>query len=155
MNPVLSFEWLKQITSNCYNVLFGVLMSVAGYFLPIKNIVHVVLFFFMIDVLFGFWAARKLRGERFSVKIIWNHTIPRMVLSIILILIAFIWDTTFNQGFISTYNLFGWFISGVLIYSIAENGYLITSWGVFNKIKGSFSDKIKSETGINIKNVEQ
>ena len=152
MNPQLfSLDWLRHIASNCASLIFGLVMSIAGYFLPIKNIVHVVLFFFMVDILFGYWAARKLRAERFSVKIIWNHTIPRMVLSIILILLAFIWDTTFSQGLISTYNLFGWFISGVLIYSIAENGYLITSWGVFNRIKGSFSDKINNETGINIK----
>lgn len=152
MNPQLfSLEWLRQVLSNCYSLLFGMVTSILGYFLPIRNIVQVVLLFFIIDILFGYWAAIKLRSERFSVKIIWNHTIPRMVLSIILILLAFIWDTTFSQGIISTYNLFGWFISGVLIYSIAENGYLITNWGVFNKIKGSFSDKVNKETDITIK----
>ena len=89
------------------------------------------------------------------VKIIWSHTMPRMLLSMVLVICGFIWDSTFNQGFLSTYNLIGWFISGVLIYSIAENGYSLTNWGVFKKIKNSFSDNIKNETGVNINNQNQ
>ena len=152
MNDTFPFDWIKQIVSNVYTLCFGLLTTATGYFFPIKNVVHVVLFFFFVDVAFGYLAARKLRKEKFSVKIIWSYTMPRIMISIVLIILAYIWDSTFNQGFISTYNLIGWFISGVLIYSIAENGYAITQWNVFRNIKRSFADKVNGETGVNINN---
>lgn len=132
--------------------MFGIAMTAIGFFIPIKNIVHLLIFFFMLDVIFGYLAARKLRGERFSVKIIWNHTIPRMLISLVLILGAFMWDKTYEQDFISTYKLIGWFISGVLLYSIAENGYKITHWYGFLSLKAVFRKKFEDETGTTINN---
>ena len=56
---------------------------------------------------------KKVEGERFSVKIIWDHTMPRMLISVVLVLGAFMWDEVFNQTAIQTYKVIGWFISGV------------------------------------------
>jgi hypothetical protein len=129
---------LVAILSDSYSLACGIMATVLGYFLPIKDIVHLLILLFILDVAFGYWAARKLRGERFSVKIIWSHTIPRMMVSIILILGSYMWDKTYNQNLICTYKSIGWFISGVLLYSIAENGYRITKWSIFDKIKKLF-----------------
>jgi phage-related holin len=96
--------------------------------LPVKNIVHLLLLFFVLDVIFGYWAARKTRGERFSARIIWRTTMPRMVISMVLILSAFMWDQVYSQDTVATYRLIGWFISGVLLSSIVQNGYRITQW---------------------------
>jgi len=63
------------VLKNAYAMLSGLFMSILGYFLPVKDIVHLLILFFVLDVFFGFWAAKKLRKERFSVKIIWSHTI--------------------------------------------------------------------------------
>ena len=152
ISQLLSIEWFKQVCANIYALICCLFTTTLGYFLPIKNTIHIVLFFFLIDVVFGYWSARKLKHERFSVKIIWNHTIPRMTLSIFLILGTYMWDKTFNQEFVSTSNVIGWFIAGLLLYSIAENGGAITNWSVFGKIKNSLSDKIQGETGIKLKN---
>ncbi|MFO7864381.1 MAG: phage holin family protein [Salinivirgaceae bacterium] len=141
---------LSTFINNSYAFLVGIATSVIGYFLPVRDIVHLLILFFMLDVIFGYWAAKKLRGERFSVKIIWRYTMPRMLISLVLILGAFMWDTVYCQEFISTYKIIGWFISGVLLYSIAQNGYKITKWSVFPKIGNIFSDK----TGVNLKNDE-
>jgi len=145
-----ALEWLKHTLFNLYAMFTGMIMATLGYLSPINNVVQVLLFFFFIDILFGYWAAYKLRNEKFSVKLIWEHTVPRMILSLTLVILAFMWDTTFNQSFVSTYNLIAWFISGVLIYSIAENGYGITRWKVFKKIQTSLSDKVEGETGVNV-----
>jgi hypothetical protein len=147
---IFSFDWLKQVASNIWALITGLMTTVVGYFLPIKNIVHVVLFFFLLDIIFGYWAARKLRRERFSTKIVWQYTMPRILLSLTLIISAFMWDSVFEQEFISTYKVIGWFISGILIYSITKNGYKITHWEMFPMVGKLFERKIEEQTGINL-----
>lgn len=143
---IIPIDWFKSIFDNLISFIFGLAMTVIGFFVPIKNIVHLVLFFFLLDVLFGYWAAAKLRGERFSVKIIWCHTMPRLTISIVVILSAYMWDVTFQQEFVSSYKVIGWFIAGVLLFSIAENGYQITKWKVFNQIGSIVNSKIEMQT---------
>lgn len=140
------------IFNDIYAVCIGVITSFIGYLLPIRNIVHLIILFFFADVVFGYWAAKKLRKERFSVKIIWSHTIPRMVVSIVLITGCYMWDQVYAQDIVSTYKVIGWFISGVLLFSIAENGYQITKWSVFPKLGSLLSEKIKAGTGLEIDN---
>lgn len=141
---------LLYFFKDAYAMCVGGIVSLIGYLLPVRNIVHLLVAFFVADVIFGFWAAKKIRGERFSVKIIWEHTIPRMLVSIVLITGAFMWDQVYEQELVSTYKMIGWFISGVLLYSIAENGYQITKWSAFTKIGNSLNDKIKNTTGMNL-----
>lgn len=125
-----------------YSFIIGVFTAIFGYFSPIKDIVNLLLLFFILDVLIGFWASRKLYGERFMVSIVWKHTIPRMILSLILIIGAYMWDSTYQQEYVSTYKIIGWFISGLLLYSIAENAYCITRWTMFKKIGKAIKDQV-------------
>lgn len=141
---------LHSALQNAYALVAGLIITVVGYFIPVKDIVHLLILFFILDVVFGYCAARKLRNERFSVKIIWEHTMPRMLISIVLISGAFLWDSVYKQEVVSTYKIIGWFISGVLLYSIAENGYQITKWGVFPKIGSLFRAKIQDDMGMDI-----
>lgn len=127
-------EWIEQTTSNIWSFLSGVIGSILAFFLPIKDIVNVMVFFFILDVIFGYWAARKLRGERFSAALIWNTTMPRMVLSIIVIMGTYIWENVYYGIGGNTYKMIGGFISGVLLVSIIQNGYKITEWSVFNQL---------------------
>jgi len=142
------FQSLTDFSNWLYKSAAGAFTAVIGYFLPIRDLVHLVILFFVVDMLFGYWAARKLRGEKFSTKIVWQTTFPRMLISLILILMAFLWDTTCKQEYLPTYNIIGWFISGILIFSIAKNGYKITKWKAFLSIEGVFEKKIEDETGI-------
>lgn len=141
---------LHDMCNNGYSFTAGVFASAIGYLIPVRDIVHLLLLFFLLDVLFGYWAARKIRGERFSVQIIWNQTMPRMLISIVLIIGAFMWDSVYKQDFVSTYKIVGWFISGVLLYSIAENGYAITKWSVFPQLGNLFKNKVGEQTGLNV-----
>ena len=143
-------KWLNDLAINSYAVISGVLTSILGYFIPVRNIVHLLLLFFILDMLIGAWAAVRVKGEKFSMKIVWNTTIPRMLLSIVLILASYMWDTVFNQNLVCSYKIIGWFISGVLLYSIAKNSWLITKWAVFIKLAGLFRSRMKDETGLDI-----
>jgi len=140
--------------TNVYALMAGVATTVIGYFLPVKDILHLMIVLFIIDVFFGQWKARKVKKEKFEVKKIWETTMPRMLISIVLVLGAYSWDVTYKQEFISTYKIVGWFISGVLLYSIAENGYKITKWGFFLNISDLLKKKIKEQTDIDIKKQE-
>ncbi|WP_310381852.1 phage holin family protein [Flavobacterium sp.] len=141
---------LLYIFRDTYTVSVGAVVSFIGYLLPVRDIVNLLIGFFIVDVIFGYWAAKKLRKERFSVKIIWEHTIPRMLVSVVLITGAFTWDKVYEQDFISTYKIIGWFISGVLLCSIADNGYQITKWSIFPKLGKLLNDKVKESTGLEI-----
>ena len=144
-------SWLHRLavdfTANLHSFLSGILAVFVGYFFPVADIVHLLLFFFLLDVLFGYLAAKKLRGERFSVKIIWTHTMPRMLIALVLILGSYMWDKTYQQELVSTYKLLGWFLSGLLLYSIAENGYKITHWYGFLNLKTLLKKKFEDESG--------
>ena len=150
MFETFSFDWLEKAVRNLWSFLAGLFTAVIGYMLPVKDIVHVVLFFFLMDIILGYWAAQRLRKEHFSTRIIWKYTMPRMLISIVLIISSYMWDTVFKQEFVSTYKIIGWFISGVLIYSIAKNGFKITRWEMFPLIGKLFAKKIEEQTGIDI-----
>lgn len=141
---------LSDIADWVWKTCCGTFSAILGYFLPIRDLVHLVILFFILDMLIGYWAARKLRGERFSTKIVWKTTFPRMLISLILILMAYLWDTTFHQVYLPTYNIIGWFISGILLFSIAKNGFKITKWQGFAGIENLFKKKIEEETGADL-----
>lgn len=141
---------VASMFDNVQAVICGIFAAILGYLFPVKDVVHLLLLLFILDVIFGYWAANKLRQERFNVKIIWEHTIPRMLISVVLIVGAFMWDDVFNQTFVCSYKIIGWFISGVLLYSIAENGYHITKWSIFPKIGKLIGGKIKEKTGLDV-----
>ena len=137
-----------------YAFVLGCVATFICYLVPIKNIVNLLIILFIFDVIFGYWAARTIKKEKFSVKIIWEHTIPRMLISVVLILCTFMWDETYKQDFVSTHIILGWFISGVIIYSIAKNGFKITNWVIFEKISDKMHENIKERTGLDIDDKE-
>ena len=137
-----TFSWLSNAIADVYAFLCGIIATFFGYFIPVKDFIHLLLLFFFIDIVFGFWAAKKLRKERFEPRIIWEKTMPRVLLTIILMLMTYMWDTVYSQDTIVTYKWIGWFISGILISSIARNGYKITQWGVFTTIEETIKQKL-------------
>lgn len=72
-----------------------------------------------------------------------------MVISMVLIMGAYLWDTVYGQNVLATYKVIGWFISGVLLASIIQNGYHITRWNVLIKMGDFLGYKFGEKTGIN------
>lgn len=137
-----------------WELLCGIAGIILGYFLPIRDMVNFIVLLFVIDVILGYLAAKKLRGEKFSTHIIWRTTMPRMLISLLLIGISYMWDSIFKQEFVQTYNLVAWFIAGVLIFSIAKNGYKISKWQVFANLSSLFQKKIQEQTGVDISELD-
>jgi|AntAceMinimDraft_15_1070371.scaffolds.fasta_scaffold08095_5 hypothetical protein len=47
------------ISTKIWEFFTAVFLSVLGYFSPLKNIAHLVLFFFLVDIIYGYLADRK------------------------------------------------------------------------------------------------
>lgn len=137
-----------------WEFFYGLLGVVFGFLLPIKDMVNFVLLLFFVDIVVGYVTANKIRGEHFKPELIWRKTIPRLTLSVVLIILTYLWDTTFQQTILSTYTTTGWFISGILIVSIARNGFKLTRWQVFESLTGLFHEKIKEQTGLDIRELD-
>lgn len=134
-------KWVGDL----YSFISGLFALMLGYFYPMRNMVHLMLLLFLIDVLIGYWAAKKVRGEKFNVKLIWNHTCPRILITMLIIIILYLWDDVSGQTYLDTYNYFAMFIGGVLIYSIFENAHAITKWEALNVAKLIIWKKFKRE----------
>jgi len=55
-------------------------------------------------------------------------------------------DIFYNSSNFATYKLLGGFISGVLLVSIAQNGYKITDWTLFITIAETIESQFKNIT---------
>ena len=137
-----------------YDFLVASLMSIAGYFSPLKDIAHMLIFFFLLDVLWGWLADKKKNNARFKPSIVWNKTVPRMALSILLLIACFMLDDRTDQHWVSIYKIVGWFIASLLIISITRNGVIVTGWKPLSGIEDIFVNKVEKQTGIKMKKNE-
>ena len=136
---------VSQFWEIIWKFFVGALFSIFGFFEPVKDIVHLLIAFFIIDMLAGFWANKVVKQEKFKMSKIWATTFPRMLISLVLIMMTFWWDNVFGQTSVKTYWFIGYFISGVLLANILQNSYRATRWGILLNlaefIKGIFKDK--------------
>ena len=69
-----------DMLTNGYAVVIGIISAIAGYFLPVKDTVHIIFLFFVLDVIFGFLAAKKKNpNTKFRAAVIWKKTVPKML----------------------------------------------------------------------------
>lgn len=140
-----SYMWNKFI-----DFIAASAMSVLGYLSPIKDIAHMLVFFFIMDVVWGWLADRKINKAKFLPSKVWSKTIPRMLLSAVLLVSCFMLDERTDQHWVSIYKIVGWFIASLLIVSITRNGVIVTSWKPLGFIENIFKSKIEKETGIKV-----
>ncbi len=138
-------DWLKI----AWSAISGVFMTILGYFIPIQNIVLLLILFFAINTIFGYLKAHKIDKEKFSQKKIWNTTIPRLGGSILIVMMSFLWDDVHGQSTVATYNAVGWFLSGILLFKTALNLYYLTKWNAFKDLANYFGRR-SSESGIEV-----
>lgn len=139
------FLHLEEIGQTIYKLVAGLLAAMFGYFLPIRDFVHLLIFLLIVDMIFGYWANRKTKGEKFSFKKVWFVTFPRMVVGIVLIVSAYMWDVVYRQTAVETYVIIGWLLTGFTFLSIVQNGYKITSWSAINEIGNLIAERIPLE----------
>lgn len=141
---------LMSLFSNTCALVTGIVTAVVGYLYPTFEISSFLLALFVFDVIFGAWKAKKIKNEKFSMKIVWNTTFPRMLVAFLLITLTYIWDQIAKQHVVETWRIVGLIFAGALIWSIAENGYYITKWIAFKIAAVRFSGVVKDKTGIDI-----
>lgn len=144
---------IAETVNSAYVLIIGLMTSLVGYFLPVKETVHILLVFFFLDIIFGYWAARK-KGSidnvkvKFSPKVIWEKTIPKMLVSFLMILTAHMLDAISPIGILTIRESVGWFISGIVLASVWQNFFIVTSWNVVEQLKDVLLNKLRRETGI-------
>lgn len=146
-NSSFSFKDLLAAFTEAAAGLFGIIL---GYFLPIRDIAYWLFIVFIVDMICGYWAAKKVDNEKFSPKKVWNTTVMYMLAAIIIISLLYSWDKTFHQETVPTYMLVGWFFGGLLIISIAKNLYKISNWGPLKMVKNIVINLVKKQSGVEI-----
>ena len=139
---------MNWITQHIWNFLFGIVLALVGYFLPIKNVVHVMSAAIMFDLFTGLWAARvKGRGWK-SIKL-WR-TIYKLFISTIIIMLLYAMDKEMGTPIVQMHKIAAWLITGFEIWSILENAAEISNLRIFIILKDFMHDKIEQQTGVDL-----
>lgn len=144
-------RFIEQSTGRLLEFFGACFFAFLGYISPLKDILYLTILFFVVDIIYGWRADRKLNNAKFQPGIIWAKTIPRMVLSLTALILAFLIDKVTGQKWINTYLIIGWIICGLLFVSIMKNGYIITEWRVIKYAVNTLKYKVSSVTGVEIK----
>lgn len=142
---VIMGSWIVQ---HIWNFLFGIIIVLIGYFLPIKNVVHVMSAAIMFDLFTGLWAAR-VKGKGWKSIKMWR-TIYKLFISTIIIMLLYAMDKEMGTPIIQMHKIAAWLITGFEIWSILENAAEISNLRIFIILRNFMQDKIEQQTGINI-----
>lgn len=134
---------LNELFNDVYNLIVGAIFSLFGYFSPIRETMHILFFFFLLDVIFGYLVARKVRGEKWQPKIIWEKTIIKMLVASLMVITAHMLDKIAPSSYLTIREFVGWFISGVVLSSVWENFHTLTKWKIVVKLSETLSEKLK------------
>lgn len=141
---------MKWLLSHMCNFISAIFFACIGYFSPIKGIIHVMIFAIVVDLASGILAARK-RGEGIKSHKLWR-TIYKLVFALAVVMLTFALDK--EIGFITTHTSVAWLIIGFEIWSILENAGQLTNHPIFQILRKFMEDKVKTSTGINLKEME-
>ena len=152
--------WITSTAHSVWDKIVVLFFSILGYLSPVESITHLVLLFFLIDVIYGWRADKKLHhgkpnpktGEimkvRFRPGIVWEKTMPRVLFSVVALILSFMLDEVTRQKWIETHLLIGWAISALLFLSILKNAYIVTNWNALPFVGDVIKDKVEKKTGI-------
>lgn len=136
----------QEIANDAYLLLMGLFVSLIAFFEPTFDALRVLVVFFLLDVIFGVWNARKNEGKKFQARIIWEKTIPKMLVSFLIIISAHMLDCIAPLKSLTITSFVAWFICGVVLSSVWENFYKITKWGAIEQAKEKINEMLKSKT---------
>ena len=144
------WDIIKEFFLNAGGWVLGVFLSIAHYFAPVADTIHVLLVFFIGDILFGFLASKKLRGESFNPKKVWEKTIPKMLVSFFIIISAHMLDSISPLGVLTIRESVGWILSGLVLHSVWKNAFVVTKWTALRHIGAFLSDSLKDKFKIDV-----
>lgn len=115
---------------------------------------HILFFFFLLDVIFGYLVARKTRGEKWQPKIIWEKTIIKMLVASLMVITAHLLDQIAPSSILTIREFVGWFISGIVLSSVWENFYTLTKWKIVVRLHETLKEKLKFENKEDVEDEE-
>lgn len=134
---------LNELFNDAYNLAVGAVLTLFGYFAPVRETIHILFFFFLLDVIFGYLVARKMRGEKWQPKIIWEKTMIKMLVASLMVITAHLLDKIAPSSYLTIREFVGWFISGVVLSSVWENFHTLTKWKIIVKLNETLKEKLK------------
>lgn len=137
---------VKWLYIHSPNFATGMVVGMAGYFSPVKGVVHVMVAAIFLDLILGVFAALK-RGIGIKSHKLWR-TGYKLIISIALVLLTFSVDK--EMGFFEMHKLVAWVIVGFEVWSILESAGKITEHKAFRLLKKIMEDKIKEKTGVKL-----
>lgn len=146
----LFLDVIAEFFGNLGGWILGVFLSVVHYFAPVADTIHILFIFFISDILFGFLAAKKLRGERFNPQKVWNKTIPKMLVSFFIIISAHMLDSISPLGFLTIRESVGWILSGLVLHSVWGNAFVITKWTALRHIGDFLSESLRTRFRVDV-----
>jgi len=132
-----------------WHFVTGIFLVFISYFAEIKGAFHVMFAAFILDMILGVIASRKKNAHGFKMSKFFI-AVERMLISFALVMILYAMDKEMKQDTVSLSNISSWLISGFLVYSAAENGFILTGNKLFLALKNWIKDKVKSNTGVDI-----
>ena len=144
------FDGMQDFFCNAGGWALGVFLNIVNYFAPISDTIHVLLVFFVGDILFGFLASKKLRGESFNPRKAWEKTIPKMLVSFFVIISAHMLDSISPIGFLTIRESVGWILSGLVLHSVWKNAFIVTKWTALRHIGAFLSDSLKDKFKVDV-----
>lgn len=144
------WDIIEEFFCNAAGWVLGVFLNIAHYFAPVADTIHVLLVFFIADILFGFLASKKLRGESFNPRKVWEKTIPKMLVSFFVIISAHMLDSISPLGFLTIRESVGWILSGLVLHSVWKNAFIVTKWTALRHIGEFLSDSLKDRFKVDV-----
>lgn len=144
------WDIIEEFFCNAAGWVLGVFLNIAHYFAPVADTIHVLLVFFIADILFGFLASKKLRGESFNPRKVWEKTIPKMLVSFFIIISAHMLDSISPIGFLTIRESVGWILSGLVLHSVWKNAFIVTKWTALRHIGEFLSDSLKDRFKVDV-----
>lgn len=135
-------RWLNDILEILQKGITWFFTISLTYFLPIRDFVHLLIILLIVDMFVGWWANNKTKGETFKFSKFWFKTVPRMLLGTVFLMAVYAYDETYKQEDLSTYIWCGRILTGAVLVSIAQNGYIITRWLPLDEIGNVVKEKL-------------
>ena len=139
-------DWINE---HVWHFVTGFFLAFLSYFAELKGAFHVMFAAFIIDMILGVIVSQRKNAHGFKMAKFFI-AVERMLISFALVMILYAMDREMNQDTVSLANISSWLISGFLVYSAAENGFILTGNKLFLTLMKWIKDKVQSNTGVNI-----
>lgn len=142
--------WLNAHSDN---FIAGSFMAVCSYFAPVQGVLYVALAAVAVDFVTGVIASAVEKGWRSICSKRMYTSLYKVFFITIIIIMFYAIDKEFQ--ILELHRIIAWVVVGFEMFSVLENMAKITNHPIFRILKGFLKEKIKDNTGVELKEDEQ